>query len=540
MGAGTGQAAQLGVGELTGGDAGFQDPQPPAGNVAYAVRSLGLPPAPAESDLSPAVAPTGGDEPGDLNPPVAGSPPLKLAIITRPEFVDSLRPLATWKTQRGVPTALYTTAWIYSHYSGADHAVGIKNFLHDLRTQYRLEYVILGGDVAVVPSRQAVEPPSRAVDLPLYTDYFYTNLSDWDANHNGFYGEIADNLTFTNDLAVGRLPTRDPQQMAAVVAKLLAYEQNPPAGDWFNRAVVLGGMVEYQAEDNGKRFPDRADGATPMEYVANRLLPAAMQVTRLYEAGGVSPSRHKATAALTRENVTRALSQGASILASASHGSETGLVSEQWVTDLDGDGFRDTDSKENQWPSTHGNEFLSKADVPGLKNGVRAPLAYLLACETSSPIYTPGSFAASLVLQPDGGAITVIGATRPTWTVTDWDPAANNNLDPALATRFWQLFFDPAQGNFRAGLALNRAKDWYAAQFRPSLDQVARSCPVSATALSSASPTVPMEPARLLQPTAEDQRPEALTMAEWVRAIGGAVPWCRNDLRLALSMAAEN
>ena len=135
-----------------------------------------------------------------------------------------------------------------------------------------------------------------------------------------------------------------------------------------------------------------------------------------------------------------------------------------------GDGFRDTDTKENQWPSTRGNEFLSKADVPGLKNGVRAPLAYLLACETSSPIYTPGSFAASLVLQPDGGAITVIGATRPTWTVTDWDPAANNNLDPALATRFWQLFFDPAQGNFRAGLALNRAKDWYAAQFRPSLN----------------------------------------------------------------------
>ena len=36
-------------------------------------------------------------------------------IVTRPEFVASLRPLAAWKTRRGVPTAIYTTAWIYSH-----------------------------------------------------------------------------------------------------------------------------------------------------------------------------------------------------------------------------------------------------------------------------------------------------------------------------------------------------------------------------------------------------------------------------------------
>ncbi len=105
-----------------------------------------------------------------------------------------------------------------------------------------------------------------------------------------------------------------------------------------------------------------------------------------------------------------------SLLVSSSHGTETGLVSEQWVQDLDGDGFRDTATREDEWPNTLGNGFLSKADLPGLKNGVRAPLAFFMACETSSPIYTPGSLAASLVLKPDGGAITVIGATRPTWS----------------------------------------------------------------------------------------------------------------------------
>ena len=86
------------------------------------------------------------------------------------------------------------------------------------------------------------------------------------------------------------------------------------------------------------------------------------------------------------------------------------------MQDLDGDGFRDTATREDEWPNTLGNGFLSKADLPGLKNGVRAPLAFFMACETSSPIYTTGSLAASLVLKPDGGAIRVIGATRPTWS----------------------------------------------------------------------------------------------------------------------------
>lgn len=71
---------------------------------------------------------------------------------------------------------------------------------------------------------------------------------------------------------------------------------------------------------------------------------------------------------------------------------------------------------------------------------------------------------------PDGGAITAIGATRPSWSIGNWDPETNNLLDAALATRFWQVFFDPAQGNFRAGPALNRAKDWFADRFRQYLN----------------------------------------------------------------------
>ena len=64
----------------------------------------------------------------------------------------------------------------------------------------------------------------------LYADLYYSDLDGtWDADGNGIFGELADEIDLYPDVLVGRSPTGDPLEAAAVVGKFLTYEQSPPA-----------------------------------------------------------------------------------------------------------------------------------------------------------------------------------------------------------------------------------------------------------------------------------------------------------------------
>ena len=69
-----------------------------------------------------------------------------------------------------------------------------------------------------------------------YADLFKTGTStfdDWDENGNGLYGEIEfqpdgtinnDNIDFIPDVAVGRIPASDENEVGAYVEKIIRYE----------------------------------------------------------------------------------------------------------------------------------------------------------------------------------------------------------------------------------------------------------------------------------------------------------------------------
>lgn len=194
--------------------------------------------------------PFGGFRPTEF--PSLEGPPVACVIITDSvdvagasigtDMITEFQRLADWKTKKGVPSIIRTVGWIDENYSGADRPEKIRAFVRDASTCWGTDFVLLGGDVDVVPARLLGGPESRTeadldrADPP--ADIYYAELDkSWNANENAFYGESLEDFPAPIsheycDLWIGRVPARDGQEVGTIVDKILTYERSPdaPAG----------------------------------------------------------------------------------------------------------------------------------------------------------------------------------------------------------------------------------------------------------------------------------------------------------------------
>ncbi len=153
---------------------------------------------------------------------------LEYVIITSDAFVSNLQPLADWRTQMGLKGEVKTTTWIYSNYTGIDNPEKIRNFIIDQFQHHGLLFVVLAGDVAVVPVRNArISYSGYTYDMPC--DWYFADLDgSWNGNHNNLWGErVGDSLDLYADVHVGRAPIDNTTQADAFVNKVFTYEKNP-------------------------------------------------------------------------------------------------------------------------------------------------------------------------------------------------------------------------------------------------------------------------------------------------------------------------
>lgn len=183
----------------------------------------------------------------------SSQPPLDYLIITSPSLASSFQNLADWKRRKGYWTEIVTTDSIYNNFSGVDTPQKIKNFLYSNRDR-GIKYVLLGGDTAVVPCR-ICRSTSYYPDIP--ADIYYScfadfNYFDWDANHDGFYGDVSDNVILVPSFILSRLPVQSAQQVTDYTNKLLQYEM---ATDTVatNRILLTGYNIDYY-HDSAKNY----------------------------------------------------------------------------------------------------------------------------------------------------------------------------------------------------------------------------------------------------------------------------------------------
>lgn len=169
-------------------------------------------------------------------------------IITNAALESIFQNLADWKTLKGVPTQVLTTEYISTNYTGSDLQAKIKKalkFYYD-NTGEKLTYVLLGGDVEVVPTKMCYATYDNQVrNMP--TDLYYAcfDTMDWDTNNNGISGEISDNVDILPEVYVSRASVSNVTEAEIFVNRVISYESNPLWGTNAKK-ILMAGTKRYE------------------------------------------------------------------------------------------------------------------------------------------------------------------------------------------------------------------------------------------------------------------------------------------------------
>jgi hypothetical protein len=332
-------------------------------------------------------------------------------IVTGNGLDTVFQRLADWKTLKGVPAQIRTMDWVNANYPGRDQAEQLRNYLK-VAADSGVRYVLLGGDVGVVPFRKAFAMTSEAHLEPredsLPCDLYFSDLDGtWDANQNDVFGEIADSVDLYPDVFVGRAPVNDVAQAQAFVGKVLRYEQSP-GPDYEDKALFFAMVLwnnPYTDEGRHKDWLERDCFATGYD------------VTKLYQSLGNE----------NRTAVMAAMREGQSVLNHDGHGWYDGM--------------------------SCGPDALRPADADTITNSACGAL-YSIGCWTTA--FDFASIGEAFVTNPHGGTIATIGNSS-----YGWGSPGNPGFgySDKFDSRFWWMV--SRVGLDHIGEALARAKEYY-------------------------------------------------------------------------------
>jgi hypothetical protein len=401
-------------------------------------------------------------------------------IVTIDSFVDAAMPLAQWKTEKGLNTAIVTTGSIYGAYTGLDDAQKIHNYLRDFYAHNpTFKWMLLLGDSdegnVFVPARHlwtnasyitAGEPFAYIQDSTV-SDFYYSALdSSWNLNGDSKWG-VAGEVDWTPELYVGRIPANSAANAKMNIDKSVKYEKDPYIGTWMKKALLGGALYDtpnvignastasgdgtYEWwQDNGKEATDVVQSYIPSYMTIKTLFD--YNVTPIgnnpphYYGGNYSPSKDE----LNQVSLNQQFNQGAAIIDTASHA---------WVSDPGG---------HKEWTSPGIIDYVGSGtdlvyhdlymwtDARDAVNTDMLPLYYASACivgNWSQSADQPGDKTLEQFFrnQNGGGVIGLVAASHGDYRGEQYNVSISDG-DTYLQEDFWKVFF--ANGNFRPGQTL--------------------------------------------------------------------------------------
>lgn len=279
-------------------------------------------------------------------------------VITREGLAEAAQELADYREAQGLTSRVVTVEDVMDEFNfGVDDPHAIASFLAYAWNNWspRPRYVVLAGggtldyrdnlgyDGNVVPPLMLATPSGL-----LAADNAYADLAGGDG---------------IPEVAIGRLPARDADELSDIIAKIRAYEGTLPAG-WAHRALLIADVPSQGT-----------DFAEDSEKLGN-MMPAGYEIGRIYlgETSSMSDAR---------DLLFASLNGGAGIVNYIGHGSIDRISSKG---------------------------LLTNDDVPYLSNGPRNPVFVALTCLVNRfelPQYA--CLGETLLASPSGGAIAAWG-----------------------------------------------------------------------------------------------------------------------------------
>ncbi len=272
-----------------------------------------------------------------------------LVIITHRNFVDSIEPLAALRQSQGLSVRVIDVEDLYDEFNyGNKSPLALRDFLSFARSSWKKapRFVLFAADSSLDPRNYLGGGdfdlvPTKLVDAA----YLETASDDWFADFN------SDGLS---EMAVGRLPIRNPGEAATMVSKIVGFNKTTRPDK-----VLL-------VSDANDSFDFEAASAELRE-----LVPAGV---------GVEEIRRGQLGGGARDKLVESLNRGQMIVNYTGHGS-----ADMWRGQL-----------------------LSSSDARGLTNGDRLPLFVIMTCLNGYfHDAAVDSLAESLMKAERGGAVAV-------------------------------------------------------------------------------------------------------------------------------------
>jgi hypothetical protein len=377
-----------------------------------------------------------------LNYSSLGTPPLlggktdtgcDYLIITHPDFQAWAESLALWKNLSGIST------WVKSTSETGSDTGSIRSYIQNAYDTWTPppSFVLLIGDAEFVPVFYRTTHPYEGYKTG--TDMYYSTVDGYD---------------WFPDIYMGRISVDTPEEVEAVMNKVLNYQRNPIATpvSFYNNALV---SAYFQDEDPQDGYADRFFLQTS-EVIRDFLVSQGYDVERCYtKTEGSNPQYYyfgdPLPPGLTWDcdsiHISNAINNGVFIVNHRDHGG-----CDKWK---------------------HPEYTVSNID--GLSNGAKLPVVFSINCKTghfdnetdASELGTPAEsiyFCEVFQRKANGGAVGIFGHTRVSYS------GYNDELCKGLYDGIWTNF-DPSYPNlgsthpiytpmFRMGMVLNFAKFW--------------------------------------------------------------------------------
>ena len=292
--------------------------------------------------LAMLCAPVGGQPAPSPNQTAAATN--RLLVIAPSAFHPALQEFVAHK-QKLLPTELRSLEGILQGTSGVDDPEKLKRFLYAEWHERGLGYVLLVGDVDVLPVRFMVldRVTPAAFDYAFYpSDLYYADLAkadgsfeDWNARkegfHAGYFGEVRgeknktdpinyDEIHYLPEVAVGRWPVSTPEEVRLVAGKTVAYEQ-----------MVLSNTCPHPQRAAFIATGGWADSRQLMDKLAAKLA-GGWQLEKRYYSDKGQPSSGPPP---DHQQVRKLLNEGVGLVVHAGHGQADGWDQCFSVGDLD-------------------------------------------------------------------------------------------------------------------------------------------------------------------------------------------------------------
>lgn len=334
-------------------------------------------------------------------------------IITSTALKDSFEPLRVWKCQKGVNTQIVTLEEIDTKYAGNTPQLRIKQCVYDYYNQ-GLRFLLLGGDETIVPIVRVPIMNAGTSDITPCDWYYgcFRKQFDWDANGNGIYGEIEDNVDFNSSVSISRLPIRTSIEVQNYTRKLLKYEQVPYS---VNTMLLCAQQLwrpfgEYS--DAHKKSDNMYDN-----YVAPYWNGTA---TRFYDTDTDFPQG--AGYDLTSANINEQFNKGYNFIHFATHGDP------------------------QYWAIENGNRYWASTAAQ-LTNNQQPSVITTMACSTNAFDLAEPCLSEAFIRNPNGGAVAYWGSSRAGWGTNDPDyPVLGKSF--SLDAWFYKTLFQNTSYNF--------------------------------------------------------------------------------------------